>query len=57
MLSIDSILTPLIQNCKLVVIEETTHVLIVDICACNPLTQSIFIDFKFLLTPLRRESG
>ena len=40
MLIQESLLNPLIQNCKLVVIEEHSFV-IVDISASNPLTQSI----------------
>ena len=40
MLIQESLLNPLIQNCKPVVIEDHTFV-IVDIGACNPLTQSI----------------
>ena len=40
MLIQESLLNPLIQNCKFVVIEEDSFV-IVDISASNPLTQSI----------------
>ena len=40
MLIQESLLNPLIQNCKLVVIEEHSFV-IVDIGAFNPLIQSI----------------
>ena len=46
MLVQESLFIPLIQNCKLVVIEEHSFV-IVDISASNPLTQSILLILSF----------
>ena len=43
MLIQESLLNPLIQNCKLKVIEDHSFV-IVDISASNPLTQSILLN-------------